>query len=199
MPNDINNINAADEPDVPLDFRPGTISNFRSSIMSKGGLQIASKYIVEFYTKFGNFVCYPAEVTMPQRALATFDVGQPESLWGTKRKIPVQHEFDEITMSFVVYQDWAERKFLEGWMDNIINKHEYNEEHYEYSNIYFDYVGKIYISTLSHQDQNKITSTFLLDEAYPLSLLPISLSSENTGYVTFVATFAYRKYYFLGV
>jgi hypothetical protein len=185
------------EPQTPNNFISNSIDSFRANVLSKGGVQLASKYMVDFFTPFGNFSTYPSEVNLPQRALATYDAGQPESLWGTKRKIPVQHEFDEITMSFIIYQDWAERRFLEGWMDNIINKGGYNDDYVEYSNVYFDYVGKIYISTLLANSHNTITSTFLLDEAYPLSLLPVTLSSDNTGYSTFVATFAYRKYYFL--
>jgi len=184
-------------PTTPENFRSTSIDSFRADALRKGGVQLASKYIVDFYTPFGNFTTYPSEVNLPQRAFVTYDAGQPESLWGTKRKIPIQNEFDEITMSFIVFQDWAERTFFEGWMDNIINKESYGSDSVEYSKVYFDYVGKIYISTLLANSHDTVTSTFLLEEAYPLSLLPISLTSESTGYTTFVATFAYRKYYFL--
>lgn len=187
----------ATEPELPRDFVSNSIDSFRANVVNRGGVQYASKYIVEFYTPFGNYVTYPSEVNIPQRALATYDAGQPDSLWGTKRKVPVQHEFDEVTMSFVIYQDNEDRKFLESWMDNIINKGSYNEDYIEYANVYFDYVGKIYISTLLAGSHDVTTATYLLDEAYPLSILPITLAAENNGYATFVATFAYRKYYII--
>ena len=194
-------------PKPPNDFNPGSISSLRQKIVSRGGVQHANRYMVQFITPTDKaFVTYPMEVNLPQRALSTYDAGQPQALWGTKRKVPVMHEFDEVTMSFVIYQDWAERTFFEKWMDFIINKAGGNSQYYEYARPYASYVGEIYIYTLSTdtdlsrpQNPLKFTSATLLDEAYPLSLLPISLSAENTGYSTYVVNFAYRKYYNLKV
>jgi len=185
----------------PNSYNPTSITNLRQQIVSRGGVQYASRYVVDFVSPYGTFTTYPLELNMPQRALATFEVGQPTSLWGTKRSIPLQHEYDNITMSFIIYQDWAEKDFFDKWMNKIINSEKYSEERtdeYEYSYPYFSYTGKIYISTLSGNSQldNPIfTSKILLDEAFPISLLPISLSAENSGYTTFVASFAFRKYY----
>jgi len=206
----------AEEPETPDDFISSSISEFRNKILNRGGIQLASRYMVEFYTPYGNFVTYPTELNIPQRALKTFDVGQPLSLWGTSRKIPVQQEYDECTMSFVVYEDWQEKTFFDQWMNNIINVAEYDEdgepERYEYANIYFDWIGKVYINTFSSAYQPsgqqsggrsrgrsnpQFTSKILLDEAYPLSLLPISMTAEATGYTTFVLNMAYRKSYML--
>jgi hypothetical protein len=180
----------------------------RASIVRRGGPQLANRYIVEFVTPNDlnssgeSFVTYPSEVNLPQRALATYTAGQPESLWGTKRKVPVMHEYDEVTMSFVIYEDFAERSFFEKWMDYIINKGNFNSFYQEAARPYSSYVGKIYIGTYAKDadlmdggQSGKFTSTTVLDEAYPLSLLPISLSAENTGYTTYVVNFAYRKYY----
>ena len=193
-------------PRTPENFIPKTVSSLRSNIVRREGVQLASRYIVEFVTPKDSFVTYPMEVNIPQRALMTYNAGQPQSLWGTNRKVPLMHEYDELTMSFVVYQDWAERNFFEQWMDFIINKGAYEDEYYEYARPYFSYVGKIYISTLKnvsnlHRPEKPVrfSSMTLLDEAYPLSLLPISLSAENTGYPTYVVNFAYRKLYNLEV
>jgi hypothetical protein len=193
-------------PDIPQNFIPKTVSSLRSSIVSRGGVQHASRYLVEIVTPEDSFVTYPIEINLPQRALATYTAGQPQALWGTTRKVPLMHEFDEVTMSFVIYQDWAERNFFEKWMDFIINKGNYEDQYYEYARPYFSYVGKIYISTLKnisnlHRPTKPIgfSSMTLLDEAYPLSLMPISLSADNTGYATYVVNFAYRKYYNLEV
>jgi hypothetical protein len=192
-----NDINA------PTTFYPTSISSLRSSIVGRGGgVQLANRYDVEFITPFGNFLTYPTEVNIPQRALATYTTGQPSSMWGTKRKVPIQHEFDEITMSFIIYQDWAEKAFFEQWMDYIVNKDQYNDRYQEFSRVYLNYVGKIYISTIKKDAQggsNGYTSKTLLDEAYPLSILPVSLAAENTGYTTLVVTFAFRKSYNLEV
>jgi hypothetical protein len=199
-------------PQVPDNFVPRSVSNLRASIVRRGGPQMASRYIVEFVSPNDlnstgeSFITYPSEVNLPQRALATYTAGQPESLWGTKRKVPVMHEYDEVTMSFVIYEDFAERNFFEKWMDYIINKGSYSSFYQEAARPYSSYVGKIYIGTLAKDaDQTdstqtgKFTSTTVLDEAYPLSLLPISLSADNTGYSTYVVNFAYRKYYNLRV
>jgi len=193
-------------PAVPSDFIPKTVSSLRSSVVSRGGIQRGSRYIVEFVTPRDSFITYPMEVNLPQRALSTYTAGQPQSMWGTNRKVPVMHEYDECTMSFVIYQDWAERTFFEKWMDYIINKGDQDEVYQEFSRPYFNYVGKIYISTLKTvSNLNRpdkpigFSSKTLLDEAYPLTLLPVSMSADNSGYSTYVINFAYRKYYNLKV
>ena len=189
-------------PESPNDFIPKTISSLRSSVVARGGPQKSSRYMVEFVTPNGSYLTYPTEINLPQRALATYNTGSPQSIWGTKRKVPLMHEYDEVTMSFAIYQDWAERHFFESWMDFIINKDGYEDEYAEYSRPYFSYVGKIYISTFKNRSNLNeprlpigFSSMTLLDEAYPLSLLPISFSAESTGYPTYVVNFAYRKYY----
>lgn len=187
--------------DVPNDFISGSITEFRNNVVNRGGVQFANRYVVDFVTPFGSFTTYPSEVNLPQRALATYNTGLPVSLWGSKRKIPLQHEFDEITMSFVLFEDFAEKNFFDSWMDNIVTRQNYNTRLTENANIYFDYVGKVYISTFTSSGQatslknSSVTSKTLLDEAYPLNLLPIQLSSENTGYTNFVITIAYRNSY----
>lgn len=188
----------AKDPEVPSDFNPRSISNFRNQIINRGGVQIANRYVVDFVTPFGTFTTYPSELNIPPRALRTYDAGQPSSLWGTVRKVPIQHEYDVITMSFVLYEDWAEKNFIDSWMDKIVNKQKSDDQYFEYSNTYFDYIGKIYINTLkssSQTDNPVFTSKTLLDEAYPLSMLPISIAADNTGYTTFVCSFAFRHYY----
>lgn len=197
---------ATNFPDTPNDFLPRSISNLRQEIIRRGGVQHASRYMVEFVSPDDSFVTYPTEINLPQRSFGTYDAGQPLSLWGTKRKVPVISEYDEVTMSFVLYQDFAERTYFEKWMDYIINKVDPNDDIPEFARPYFNCVGKIYISTLATGNdrtnsnlQAKITSKTLLDEAYPLALLPISMSADNTGYTTYVINFAYRKYYNLEV
>ena len=186
-------------PQLPDDFISGSISEFRNSVVNRGGVQFANRYIVDFVTPFGSYTTYPSEINIPQRALMTYETGMPTSLWGTKRKIPLQHEFDEITMSFVLYEDFAEKNFFDAWMDNIVRRGNYSEWVIENANTYFDYVGKVYITTFSGSAQateyQNITSKTLLDEAYPLNLLPIQMSSDNTGYTPFVMTLAYRNSY----
>ena len=187
---------------IPEDFLPNSISSMRSNIINRGGVQHGSRYIVEFITPFGSFVTYPSEVNIPQRALSTYSAGTPTSLNGTVRKVPIQNEYDEITMSFVIYQDWAEKNFFDKWMDFIVNKGNYPDQYQEVVRLYSQMVGKIYISTITAQsqvDDPTFTSRTLLDEAYPLSILPVSLSADNTGYTTLVMTFAFRKTYNLGV
>ena len=194
-------------PKTPESFIPKSVSNLRSSIVNRTGIQYSSRYMVEFITpRNESFLTYPSEINLPQRALSTYSAGQPQALWGTNRKVPVMHEFDEVTMSFVIYQDWAERNFFEKWMDYIINKGDYDEQYYEYARPYFSYVGQIYISTFKQvSNLNRpekpigFSSLTLLDEAYPLTLLPVSMSAESTGYTTYVVNFAYRKHYNLKV
>ena len=94
-----------------------TVTQFRTDVLAKGGPQISSKYRVTLYhTDLGEIRCYPQSVIIPGRLFSFYD----QDLWGPTRKIPLKRAYTQCNMTFIVYQDWAERKYLENWMNRII-------------------------------------------------------------------------------
>ena len=94
-----------------------TVTQFRTDVIAKGGPQISSKYRVSLYhSALGVIRCYPQSVIIPGRLFSFYD----QDLWGPTRKIPLKRAYTQCNMTFIVYQDWAERKYLENWMNKII-------------------------------------------------------------------------------
>lgn len=201
-----------------------SVTQFRESVLSRGGVQQPNRYRVIMVDNTNrSIVCYPESVTLPQRSFNTV----PYTPWGPVMQIPVRREYGECAMSFIIYEDWAERRFMENWMNAIIpptassspsevgvgygerlygpalsgldNRREAVSEQYsDYTNSYNKSYGTILIGTQPSktQSQGDYTSVMRLNEAYPLTITPTSLSSEATGYATYVAIFAFKDYLF---
>jgi len=215
-----------------------SITDFRQAVIKRGGVQQPNRYRVWLQNNQNStLVCYPESITLPQRSFNT----APYSPWGPIMQIPIRREYGECSMSFIIYEDFAEKKFLESWMDSImppnptekpspvgVNRIERAAgtstggaaildfaEGQSPSNIgqvsanaygdvsrgYNSSVGKITIATFwtasqvtSNGGNSAYTSIHTLKEAYPLTITPISLSSEATGYTTFVVIFAFKEY-----
>jgi len=93
-----------------------TIKEFRQDTLSRGGPQISSMYKVELVHHGDVMTCYPMSVVIPGRQFVYYE----HDLWGTTRKIPYKRGYTQCHMSFIAYQDWAERTFIEKWMNTII-------------------------------------------------------------------------------
>jgi len=94
-----------------------TITQFREDVLSRGGPQISGMYEVTLaQNNTSPVVCYPLNVVLPGRVFITYD----HDIWGTIRKIPYKRGYTQCSMTFVVYQDWAERTYIESWMNSII-------------------------------------------------------------------------------
>jgi hypothetical protein len=104
-----------------------TVTAFRENVISRGGPQIAAMYEVTMYsgtqskTIADPLVCYPIAITIPGRQFQFFE----HDIWGPSRKVPVKRTYTQCTMSFVVYQDWLERTYIEDWMNRILSTKTY--------------------------------------------------------------------------
>lgn len=100
-----------------MDRTAKTIGGFRQRVLDSQGIQQVSKYMVSFVDPLGEVMdCYPESVTLPQRSF----VQVPFSYWGPAEQIPIRREYGECAMTFIIYQDWLERKYFERWMDLVI-------------------------------------------------------------------------------
>jgi hypothetical protein len=98
------------------DAAANTITEFRNAVASRK-IQQPNRYRVILQdSKLNSLKCYPETVTLPQRSFNT----APYTPWGPMLQLPVRREYGECAMSFIIYEDWAERRFLERWMDTII-------------------------------------------------------------------------------
>ena len=96
-----------------------TVTQFRQDVLKKGGPQIASKYRVNFFRSTGSesiIECYPLSVVLPGRIFSLYE----HDIWGPVRKIPYKRGYTQCNVTFLIYQDWRERRFIESWMNNIV-------------------------------------------------------------------------------
>lgn len=206
-----------------------TITEFRQAVASRK-IQQPNKYKVFIQDGSQNsLVCYPESVTLPQRSFNT----APYTPWGPMLQLPVRREYGECAMSFIIYQDWAERRYFERWMDTIIPRQasasadpvgvSYTErilgpslgsiftgtgsrristsQYTDYSTAFNSITGNIQIFPLTidsnKSDGGTMSCSINLIDAFPLTITPTQLSSESTGYTTFVVIFAFREYEFM--
>ena len=99
-------------------------------------------------------------------------------------------------MTFIVYQDWAERTFLERWMNLIVVTPEYTinppQPNTDWVN-YIGAIGQINIKTLK-SDKSTHTKEIVLKEAFPAAISQMTFSSDGSGYATFTSTFQFNSY-----
>ena len=124
-----------------------SIDKLKSTISQKGGLAPANRFSVIFTPRSqsilnldiqgligsavsGNFspsqlVNDPRDiailcqsVTLPGSTIATYEEGLHKQV----RKFPYTFIDDEVTMSFLLTNDYYMRKMFDNWMSNIVNK-----------------------------------------------------------------------------
>ncbi len=93
-----------------------TIQEFRAGVLQKGGPQIASKYKLNMFFNGESLDCYPLSVVLPGRNFSLYE----QDLYGPVRKVPYKRSYTQCNVTFLVYQDWQERRFLENWMNLIV-------------------------------------------------------------------------------
>ena len=198
-----------------------SINGFRSTVLTSGGFQHPGMYECVFYSPLGSLESYPYDMTLPQRS---FDI-VPFSNWGPESNLQVRSSYGECSMTFVILQDWAERNYMERWMDLIIPPQK-TISHREvglsitqrtigaisepltpggtssggnsnYSTGFSSSTGNISIRFLNSQDKSKNNASLALYDAYPITITPTTFSSTpEYGIATFVVIFSFRDYSF---
>ena len=143
---------------------------------------------------------------------------------GPFNRIPTQQTYTDVTVSFLLSEDLREKDYFEAWQESIMNTGAYEgnqasaanekarteaEENlidgvtgagYSESYVaspfnykYFDeYVGRVEIRT--YGAAGDLRSIHTLNEAYPISIAPVSLSWGEEGVARLQVTFAYKNY-----
>jgi hypothetical protein len=187
-----------------------TIDQYRQYINSRKFVQNPSHYKVEISPGKGKdnqsvplTVLYPDSVLLPGRNF----INTPFGYYGPEFPIPLRREYNELSMNFIVYQDWHERKYFEEWMDSILP---YSPDTSTLASDvlpsnFEDRLRNIEISFSNRpsdkspiQSSNSINYGFNLYYCYPILITPTSFSSDNSGYTIFTINMAFKYYKALG-
>jgi|TARA_B100000085_G_scaffold284540_1_gene317912 hypothetical protein len=127
------------------------------------------------------FLCESTQ--MPGRNLNTLDfAAEKETL-----KIPNGFIDDDVTMTFLLTNDFYMKDMMEGWMSSIIDTENYVAGYKK------NYQTDIVIQQLNNNDKNVYGIKLL--NAYPINIAAIELNNTSEGTIQRVTvTFAYDRY-----
>jgi len=188
---------------------PLTISGYKNYVESRKFVQNPSHYrmtISPGETNRGtspSMILYPDSILLPGRNF----INTPFSYYGPEFTLPLRREYNELSINFIVFQDWIERGYIETWMDavmpyNAINSGVQSSDIFPENlakrlrNIQLEFYSRDNFPTSGQMggfDAN-IQCSFEFFDAYPLLITPTSFSSENSGYTIFTVNFSYRYY-----
>jgi len=122
------------------------------------------------------------QVTLPSRSLSTIDyVSDRQS-----NKFPYTSIDGDVTMHFIVTNDYYAKTLFETWMSSIVDTDGYQ---LGYKN---DYSTDIVIQQLNQQDVPVFGVK--LEKAYPIDVSAIALSTMDEDFTRVTVVFAYDKY-----
>jgi hypothetical protein len=179
---------------------PLTISDYKNYIESRKFVQSPSNYrmtISPGETNSGSsptMVLYPDSVLLPGRNF----INTPFAYYGPEFTLPLRREYNELSVNFIVYQDWIERGYIETWMDAVMPYTKVNSG-VQSSDIFpKDLIKRLRTIQLEFYSREKIKENvlcaFTFFDAYPLLITPTSFSADNSGYTIFTVNFSYRYY-----
>ena len=166
-----------------LNFNPATLL---SNLISGQGVN-AGDFIQDPRDMF--LLC--RNVTMPGKRISTTEATHNHHL----SKKPYSAITDEVTMTFLLTNDYYIKKYFDMWQEMIIDT---SGKHYKtfYKN---EYVTDVTIQQLSQSNDVIPGYTIKLENAYPIQVGAIELSSESEGLMEVSITFEYDNYKSVGL
>jgi len=166
-----------------LNFNP---ANLLSNLISGQGVNI------------GDFIQDPRDmfllcrnVTMPGKRISTTEATHNHHL----SKKPYSAVTDEVTMSFMLTNDYYIKKYFDMWQEMIIDT---SREHYKtfYKS---EYTTDVIIQQLSASNDVVPGYTIKLQNAYPIQVGAVELSSEGEGLLEISITWEYDNFKSIGL
>jgi hypothetical protein len=122
------------------------------------------------------------------------------------RNVPVNFDFDKtssLLLTMAIDAKWTNFKAINDWVESIVNDGSklngsgtgFSNNRYTYVNNYTDILGQVIVVSLDMQD--RISSTFIFSEAYPIGIFPLDFGEAEKNAVMFATVeFNFRTYTF---
>lgn len=142
-----------------------------------------------------SFLCEQAE--MPGKTLVVNDA----RYYGPNFKYPVQSEYSDITMNFIVRDEMYEKEFFDDWMQNINPIDRYD---FAYKDSYATTIEIVQYSAILESDsqpgRGKPRATYMVSliDAFPIVVAPMGLVWGEEGFHRVSVTFAYTEWRRIG-
>lgn len=134
-----------------------------------------------------SFLCEQAE--LPGRSLTVNDA----RYYGPNFKYPVQSEYTDISMTFLVRDKMLEKQFFDNWIMSINPTNTYD---FLYKKGYATSIDIIQYSQVKSLDRDGNYPSYMLTlrKAFPISVAPMPLSWSEEGFHRLQVTFAYTEF-----
>lgn len=166
-----------------LNFNP---ANLLSNLISGQGVNV------------GDFISDPRDmfllcksVTIPGKRISTTEATHNHNL----SKKPYSAATDEVTMSFIMTNDYYIKKYFDMWQEMIVDT---SGDHYKtfYKN---EYCTDIIIQQLSASNDVIPGYTIKLENAYPIQVGQVELTNESEGLMELSITWEYDNFKSIGL
>ena len=179
--------NRSGSTEPPQQSAYGTVDGFRRSLLEKGFAR-PNLFVVEIscdvgkhaYAKKLGMSCHAAQIPGINIATTDKDIGL--------RSVAYNQIYSDIILSFYCDSNMHMYGFWESWCKDIINPVDRRNKYYD------DYAKNHNITIIQLNRQKNAVAKFILQEAYPKQVDPISLDYSSSGNITSLnVTITYRK------
>lgn len=181
-----------------------SIDTYRKYVLSRKFTQNPSHYVMTISpgvvydeSRSEAFTCYPDSILLPGRNF----INTPFAYFGPEFTVPLRREYNELSINFIIYQDWKERDFFEKWMNSILPFSDIKPGMQTSDSLPPNLVLNLRNIELLFKTRSgdgsedfKPAYKFKFIDCYPLLITPSSFSSDNSGYTLFTVNFAYKYY-----
>lgn len=164
-------------------FNPNTnLETFRSNMTN---LQPPNKYMVQFFKAgLGLISVYPDSITLPSIEVQPMEY----AVWGNPVLIPITTLTGDMTVSFILLDDWKIRQYFENWL-KMIQEPSFPGAVTPAPSAYENAYGSGTVTFYNNSKPKK----YNIPECYPLNLTPVEFSASSSGYTIFTVVFYTRN------
>jgi hypothetical protein len=135
------------------------------------------------YRQIGRTLKMRCESTeLPGRSISTTSM----KIYGVEEKFPYQTSFNDISLTFIVGDDMAEKKFFDAWLNWINPTINYNLKYKA------DYAIPLTIN--QYDVKNELSYSVTMLDAFPIAINQLDLDWSSDGHHKLTVTFAYTSW-----
>ncbi len=138
------------------------------------------------------FLCETSE--LPGRTLQTADV----RYYGPVNKFPFQSVYADLNLTFICRSEMHEKDLFDSWMQLINPVSNYDFRYKDDYSVTIEVFHFAEIASETNPQAAKPTYQVYFENAYPISVSPISLTWADDGLARLQVTFAYDRHYRAG-
>lgn len=164
------------------------ISKVKSTGLAKTNryrVTIATPALMTKFMNSGRLITLFCESTsLPGQVVATTE----QRIMGETREFPYIKQYDNITLSFYIDNNFEVKGFFDNWLNSISNTQN------KITSYYKDYIAPTVLIEVLPMDSEVSTYSITLHEAYPKGISPIQLSADSRDIAKIGVSLNYKYY-----